>query len=116
MTAEFINDTLLMILQAAGARISKTEYIACPSCGRTHFDIMARLKEIRESTSHLTALKIGVMGCIVNGPGEMADAHYGYVGAGPGRVSLYKGRILKHRNVPEQEALGAVDRPDQIGR
>lgn len=105
MTAEFINETLLLILQAAGARISKTEYIACPSCGRTHFDIMTRLKEIKAATSHLKALKIGVMGCIVNGPGEMADADYGYVGAGPGKVSLYKGKVLKYRNVPEQEAL-----------
>lgn len=104
----FINDIILMILQAAGARISKTEFIACPSCGRTHFDIIARLKEIRESTSHLTGLKIGVMGCIVNGPGEMADAHYGYVGAGPGRVSLYKGRNPKHRNIPEKEALSLL--------
>jgi len=105
MTTDFINETLLMILQAAGARISKTEYIACPSCGRTHFDIMARLNEIKMATSHLKALKIGVMGCMVNGPGEMADADYGYVGAGPGKVSLYKGKVLKYKNVPEQEAL-----------
>jgi len=103
-----INDTLLNILQAAGARISKTEYIACPSCGRTHFDILARLKEIRAATSHLTTLKIGVMGCIVNGPGEMADADYGYVGAGPGRVSIYKGRESRIRNIPEEEALEAL--------
>ena len=100
-----LNDALLMILQAAGARISKTEYIACPSCGRTHFDILTRLKEIREATSHLTTLKIGIMGCIVNGPGEMADADYGYVGAGPGRVSIYKGKTPVHRNVPEKQAL-----------
>ena len=103
-----INETLLNILQAAGARITKTEYIACPSCGRTHFDILARLKEIREATSHLTTLKIGVMGCIVNGPGEMADADYGYVGAGPGRVSIYKGKEARLRNVPEKEALEAL--------
>ena len=102
-----INETVLMILQAAGARISKTEYIACPSCGRTHFNILARLKEIREATSHLTTLKIGVMGCIVNGPGEMADAHYGYVGAGPGRVTLYKGKEPRQKNLPEEEALAA---------
>ncbi|MEZ5070070.1 MAG: (E)-4-hydroxy-3-methylbut-2-enyl-diphosphate synthase [Bacteroidales bacterium] len=99
------NNILLHILQAAGARISHTEYIACPSCGRTHFDIVARLGEIRRATSHLNHLKIGVMGCIVNGPGEMADANYGYVGAGPGRVSLYKGKTPRIRNVPEQEAL-----------
>ena len=108
MEESLINDTLLNILQAAGARISKTEYIACPSCGRTHFDILARLKEIRAATSHLTTLKIGVMGCIVNGPGEMADADYGYVGAGPGRVSIYKGRESRIRNIPEEEALEAL--------
>jgi (E)-4-hydroxy-3-methylbut-2-enyl-diphosphate synthase len=105
---EKINEILLATLQAAGARISKTEYIACPSCGRTQFDIVSRLKEIREATSHLPALKIGVMGCIVNGPGEMADAHYGYVGAGPGKVSLYKGREAVTRNIPEKEALSAL--------
>lgn len=105
-----MNDTLLNILQAARARITKTEYIACPSCGRTHFDILTRLKEIRTATSHLTTLKIGIMGCIVNGPGEMADADYGYVGAGPGRVSIYKGREAKIRNVPEKEALDALIR------
>jgi (E)-4-hydroxy-3-methylbut-2-enyl-diphosphate synthase len=103
-----INETILMILQAAGARISKTEYIACPSCGRTHFDILSRLKEIREATSHLITLKIGVMGCIVNGPGEMADADYGYVGAGPGRVSIYKGKKPLLRNIPEKESLKAL--------
>lgn len=107
LTTELINETLLNILQAAGARITKTEYIACPSCGRTHFDILSRLKEIRSATSHLTTLKIGVMGCIVNGPGEMADADYGYVGAGPGRVSIYKGREARLRNIPEKEALDA---------
>jgi len=103
-----VNDALLMVLQAAGARISKTEYIACPSCGRTHFDILSRLQEIREATSHLTTLKIGVMGCIVNGPGEMADADYGYVGAGPGKVSIYKGRKPVLRNIPENESLEAL--------
>ncbi|MEN8201715.1 MAG: (E)-4-hydroxy-3-methylbut-2-enyl-diphosphate synthase [Bacteroidota bacterium] len=108
METEQINDILLMILQAAGARISKTEYIACPSCGRTQFDILSRLKEIREATSHLPDLKIGVMGCIVNGPGEMADAHYGYVGAGPGKVSLYKGKEAVRKNIPEHKALQAL--------
>lgn len=106
-TPSQINEILLNILQASGARITKTEYIACPSCGRTHFDILTRLKEIRSATSHLTTLKIGVMGCIVNGPGEMADADYGYVGAGPGRVSIYKGREARLRNIPEKEALDA---------
>ena len=108
LTQSLINETILNILQAAGARITKTEYIACPSCGRTHFDILTRLKEIRSATSHLTTLKIGVMGCIVNGPGEMADADYGYVGAGPGRVSIYKGREARIRNIPEKEALEAL--------
>jgi (E)-4-hydroxy-3-methylbut-2-enyl-diphosphate synthase len=108
LTLSRVNETLLNILQAAGARIWKTEYIACPSCGRTHFDIQKRLQEIRKATSHLITLKIGVMGCIVNGPGEMADADYGYVGAGPGRVSIYKGREARLRNVPEKEALEAL--------
>jgi (E)-4-hydroxy-3-methylbut-2-enyl-diphosphate synthase len=103
-----LNETVLMILQAAGARISKTEYIACPSCGRTHFDILSRLKEIRQATSHLTTLKIGVMGCIVNGPGEMADADYGYVGAGPGKVSIYKGKKAMLQNIAEEESLEAL--------
>ena len=104
----WINETLLTIFQAAGARITKTEYIACPSCGRTHFDIVSRLKEIRKATAHLKPIKIGVMGCIVNGPGEMADADYGYVGAGRGRVSLYKGKIPLVKNIPEEEALSAL--------
>ncbi|MFO7933110.1 MAG: (E)-4-hydroxy-3-methylbut-2-enyl-diphosphate synthase [Bacteroidales bacterium] len=103
-----INDCLLTILQATGARISRTEYIACPSCGRTQFDIVSRLREVRAATSHLTSLKIAVMGCIVNGPGEMADAHYGYVGAGPGRITLYKGRTPVRKNIPESEALDAL--------
>jgi (E)-4-hydroxy-3-methylbut-2-enyl-diphosphate synthase len=108
MNASQINEIVLMILQAAGARISKAEFIACPSCGRTHFDIISRLREIREATSHLTSLKIAVMGCIVNGPGEMADAHYGYVGAGKGRITLYKGRIPVKKNIQETEALAAL--------
>lgn len=98
----------LGILQACRLRISVTEYIACPSCGRTLFDLPATLKEVRGTTSHLKGLKIGVMGCIVNGPGEMADADYGYVGAGPGRVSLYKGKELKIKNIPTEEALPAL--------
>ncbi len=101
-SARWINETLLIIFQAAGARITKTEYIACPSCGRTHFDIISRLQEIRKATAHLKPIKIGVMGCIVNGPGEMADADYGYVGAGLGRVSLYKGKIPMVKNLPEE--------------
>ncbi len=107
-TESWINKTLENIFQAAGARITKTEYIACPSCGRTHFDIVSRLREIREATTHLKPIKIGVMGCIVNGPGEMADADYGYVGAGRGRVSIYKGKIPVVKNLPEEEALAAL--------
>lgn len=102
------NAIALGILQAARLRISKTEYIACPSCGRTLFDLPATLAEVRRATAHLKGLKIGVMGCIVNGPGEMADADYGYVGAGPGRVSLYKGRELQVKNIPTAEALPAL--------
>lgn len=93
------------ILQATRTRITKTEYIACPSCGRTLFDLQATLKKVKTATSHLTGLKIAVMGCIVNGPGEMADADYGYVGAGIGRVSLYKGKECVKKNIPEAEAV-----------
>ena len=95
----------LMILQASRARFSQTEYIACPSCGRTLYDIEQALADIKARTSHLKGLKIGVMGCIVNGPGEMADADYGYVGAGAGRISLYKGKECVERNIPQEEAL-----------
>jgi len=104
-SVSFINETLLNIFQATGTRISKMEYIACPSCGRTHFDILERLREIREATSHLAPLKIGVMGCVVNGPGEMADADYGYVGSGKGLVTLYRGREAVRKNIPEDAAL-----------
>ncbi len=95
----------LMILQAARVRFSHTEYIACPSCGRTLYDIEKTLAEIKSRTSHLKNLRIGVMGCIVNGPGEMADADYGYVGAAPGRITLYKGCEIVERNIPQEEAL-----------
>jgi (E)-4-hydroxy-3-methylbut-2-enyl-diphosphate synthase len=93
------------ILQATGRRISKTEYISCPSCGRTLFDLQSTLKKIKAATSHLKGFKIGVMGCIVNGPGEMADADYGYVGAGMGKISLYKGKQCIKKNIPESEAV-----------
>ncbi len=93
------------ILQATGERISKTEYIACPSCGRTLFDIQSTLQRIKERTSHLKGLKIGVMGCCVNGPGEMADAHYGYVGGARGKITLYKGRKIMKTGIPQEEAL-----------
>ena len=93
------------ILQAARARMSKTEYISCPSCGRTLFDIQSAIARIKAKTSHLNTLKIGIMGCIVNGPGEMADADYGYVGAGRGKISLYKGQTCIEKNIPEEEAV-----------
>ncbi|MBI9069565.1 MAG: (E)-4-hydroxy-3-methylbut-2-enyl-diphosphate synthase [Salinivirgaceae bacterium] len=93
------------ILQASRARTTKTEYISCPSCGRTLFDLEKSLEEVKQATTHLKGLKIAVMGCIVNGPGEMADADYGYVGAGPGKVSLYKGKNLVKRNVDSENAV-----------
>ena len=95
----------LGILQATRLRISRTEYIACPGCGRTLFDLQSTLKSVREATSHLKGLKIGVMGCIVNGPGEMADADYGYVGAAAGHISLYKGKECVEKNIPQAEAI-----------
>ena len=96
------------ILQAAGARITKTEFIACPSCGRTQFNIQSALEKIQARTSHLPGLKIAVMGCIVNGPGEMADASYGYVGAGKGKIHLYKGQQLVQKNIGESIAVEAL--------
>ena len=93
------------ILQATGARITKTEFISCPSCARTLFNIQETLQKIKQKTGHLKGLKIAVMGCIVNGPGEMADADYGYVGAGKGKVMLYKGRNLVNKNVDESKAV-----------
>lgn len=93
------------ILQAARLRVSKTEFISCPSCGRTLFDLQQTVREIKAATSHLKGLKIGIMGCIVNGPGEMADADYGYVGAAVGKVSLYKNKECIERNIPQEEAL-----------
>ena len=105
ITAEAVHDIELMILQAARLRFSRTEYIACPSCGRTLYDIQATLAEIKARTSHLKDLKIGVMGCIVNGPGEMADADYGYVGSSPEHITLYRGREIVERNIHQSEAL-----------
>lgn len=93
------------ILQAARLRSTKTEFISCPSCGRTLFDLQTTVKKIKAATSHLSHLKIGIMGCIVNGPGEMADADYGYVGAGPNRISLYKNKQCIERNIPQEEAI-----------
>ena len=93
------------ILQAARLRMSKTEFISCPGCGRTMYDLQTTVHKVKEATSHLTHLKIGIMGCIVNGPGEMADADYGYVGAGVNRVSLYKGKECVEKNILEEEAI-----------
>lgn len=110
ISAPSLDDTQLRelslgILQATRLRFSRTEYIACPGCGRTLFDLQSTLARIKEATSHLTGLKIGVMGCIVNGPGEMADADYGYVGAAAGNVSLYKNKECVLKNIPADEAL-----------
>lgn len=100
-----VNETVFNILQATRTRISKTEYISCPSCGRTLFDLQETTGRIRSRTSHLKGIKIGIMGCIVNGPGEMADADYGYVGSGPGRITLYKGKEVVRKNVPTAKAV-----------
>ena len=104
-TATEINSIAFGILQATRARISKTEYIACPGCGRTMYDLQGTLARIKAATAHLKGLKIGVMGCIVNGPGEMADADYGYVGAARGKVSLYRKKECVEKNIPEEEAI-----------
>lgn len=96
------------ILQAARIRIYKTEYISCPGCGRTMFDLEKTIAEVKAATAHLTGLKIGIMGCIVNGPGEMADADYGYVGAGRGRISLYRNKECVLKNIPQEEAVTAL--------
>lgn len=102
---EQIKDIELMLLQASRLRFTRTEYIACPSCGRTLYDIQSTLAAIKARTSHLKDLKIGVMGCIVNGPGEMADADYGYVGSSPEHITLYRGREIVERNIHQSEAL-----------
>jgi (E)-4-hydroxy-3-methylbut-2-enyl-diphosphate synthase len=96
------------ILQAARVRMYKTEYISCPGCGRTLFDLEQTIAEVKAATAHLQGLKIGIMGCIVNGPGEMADADYGYVGAGRGKVSLYKGKECVLKNIPQEEAVAQL--------
>ena len=102
---EFNNRLLFGILQATRTRISKTEYISCPSCGRTLFDLQETTAMIRKRTDHLKGVKIGIMGCIVNGPGEMADADYGYVGSGKGKITLYRGKEVVKRNVPSANAV-----------
>lgn len=100
--------TQLGILQAARLRMSKTEYISCPGCGRTLYDLQSTIARIKEATSHLKGLKIGIMGCIVNGPGEMADADYGYVGGSPGKIDLYKQQTCVQRGVPQDQAVDAL--------
>jgi (E)-4-hydroxy-3-methylbut-2-enyl-diphosphate synthase len=102
---QFINNTSFSILQAVRTRISKTEYISCPSCGRTLFDLQETTGKIRAVTNHLKGLKIAIMGCIVNGPGEMADADFGYVGSGPGKITLYKGKEVVKRNIDSNIAV-----------
>ena len=100
-----IDETAFGILQAGRARTSKTEYISCPGCGRTLYDLESTIARIKAATSHLKGLKIGIMGCIVNGPGEMADADYGYVGAGRGKISLYRQKVCVEKNIPEEQAV-----------
>lgn len=102
---ELVIGTSLGILQAARLRMSKTEFISCPSCGRTLYDLQETIAKIKAATSHLKGLKIGIMGCIVNGPGEMADADYGYVGAAPGKIDLYKGQTCVRRGIAQEEAV-----------
>lgn len=108
LSDEDINRLSLGILQATRLRITRTEYISCPGCGRTLFDLQSTLHAVKEATSHLTGLKIGVMGCIVNGPGEMADADYGYVGAAVDHVSLYKGKECIEKNIPTSQAISRL--------
>ncbi len=105
VSPETLNRISFGILQATRTRISKTEYISCPSCGRTLFDLQETTAMIRKRTDHLKGVKIGIMGCIVNGPGEMADADYGYVGSGPGKITLYRGKEIVKRNIPPQVAV-----------
>ncbi len=105
ITSEIVNSVAFGILQATRVRTTKTEFISCPGCGRTMFNLQKVIARIKSRTSHLKGLKIGIMGCIVNGPGEMADADYGYVGAGRGKVSLYKKKECVERNIPEDEAV-----------
>lgn len=102
---QFLNNTSFSILQAVRTRISKTEYISCPSCGRTLFDLQETTAKIRQVTNHLKGLKIAIMGCIVNGPGEMADADFGYVGSGPGKITLYRGKEVMKRNIDSEVAV-----------
>jgi (E)-4-hydroxy-3-methylbut-2-enyl-diphosphate synthase len=105
LSEENLVSTAFGILQACRARMTRTEFISCPSCGRTNFNLIETLNRIKAATSHLKSLKIGVMGCIVNGPGEMADADYGYVGAGKGKITLYKSKQVIKKGISEQSAV-----------
>ncbi len=105
LPTKLLNSIAFGILQATRTRISKTEYISCPSCGRTLFDLQETTAKIRAVTNHLKGVKIAIMGCIVNGPGEMADADFGYVGSGPGKITLYKGKDVVKRNVASEVAV-----------
>ena len=105
LPAERLREIEDAILQAARVKFTKTEYISCPGCGRTLYNLQETIARIKAATSHLVGLKIGIMGCIVNGPGEMADADYGYVGAGRGKISLYRGKECIEKNIPEQDAV-----------
>ena len=105
VSKKVVNSTSFGILQASRTRMSKAEYISCPSCGRTLFDLQETTAMIRKRTDHLKGVKIGIMGCIVNGPGEMADADYGYVGSGKGKITLYKGKEVMKRGVPSEKAV-----------
>ena len=102
---QFLNNTAFSILQATRTRISRTEYISCPSCGRTLFDLQETTARIRAVTHHLKGVKIAIMGCIVNGPGEMADADFGYVGSGVGKITLYRGKEVVRRGVDSATAV-----------
>jgi (E)-4-hydroxy-3-methylbut-2-enyl-diphosphate synthase len=105
ISIEAINSVAFGILQASRVRVTKTEFISCPGCGRTMFKLQTVIARVKARTSHLKGLKIGIMGCVVNGPGEMADADYGYVGAGRGKVSLYKKKECLERSIAEDEAV-----------
>jgi (E)-4-hydroxy-3-methylbut-2-enyl-diphosphate synthase len=108
LSGEQADELSLMLLQATRVRFTRPEYIACPGCGRTQFDLQSTLAAVRAATSHLKGLKIAVMGCIVNGPGEMADADYGYVGAGPGKITLYKGKTPVKKAIPQERAVNEL--------
>ena len=103
-----INQFGLALLQATRNRFSKADFISCPGCGRTLFDLQEATARIKKATSHLKGVKIGIMGCIVNGPGEMADADYGYVGAGPDNINLYKGKEVVRKNIPQENAVNQL--------